>query len=111
MGLYDKLIDSFTDFKDKLSNDSHTNESVSSSLAAELTLISTILLMVFMTRHINLILSIVVVLVSIVLLVTNMPLIPKFKREQSDSLEKMIFYAIITLGILVTIIYWGTINV
>jgi energy-converting hydrogenase B subunit G len=64
-----------------------------------------------MIRHISLPLSIIVVSVLAVLLITNMPLIPKFKREQSDSLEKMTFYAIITLGILITVIYWGTSNV
>lgn len=111
MGIYDKLINSFTDIKEGLSKDSYTNESVSSLLAAELTLISTILLMAVMIRHINLPLSIIVVSVLAVLLITNMPLIPKFKREQSDSLEKMTFYAIITLAILITLIYWGTSNV
>jgi energy-converting hydrogenase B subunit G len=64
-----------------------------------------------MIRHINLTLAIIVVLVSSVLLISNMPLIPKFKREQSDSLERMTFYVIIALGILVTIIYWGISNV
>ena len=111
MGLYDKLINSFTDFKEGLAKDSYTNESVSSAIAAELTLVSSILLVALMIRHISLTLAIIVVLVSSVLLITNMPLIPKLKREQSDSLERMKFYVIIALGILVTIIYWGTANV
>jgi len=111
MGLYDKLINSLANLKENLSHDGFTNESVSSALAAELTLISTILLIALLIRHINLALAIILVIVSSVLLVTNMPLIPKFKSEQGDSLEKMIFYVIITLGILITIIYWGTSNV
>ena len=49
----------------------------------------------------------VAVLVLAVILVTNMPLIPKFKMEQDDSLNKMIFYAILTLAIIITFIYWG----
>lgn len=110
MGLYEKIINSFkgiTNIKQRIKEDSPTNESVSSVLAAELVLISTILVATIMLRHINLFLAMVVVLALGVLLVTNMPLIPKLKREQSDSLDKMSFYAILTLGILVTIIYWG----
>jgi energy-converting hydrogenase B subunit G len=111
MGLYDRLINSFTNLKENISNDAYTSESVSSALAAELTLISTLLLLVFMIRKVSLALAIIVVIILSVLLVTNMPLIPKLKREQGDSLEKMLFYVIIALGILITIIYWGTTNV
>lgn len=111
MGLYDRIVNSFKDIiniKGKLTRDPTTNESVSSALAAELTLISTILIAALLLRHINVILTIIVVLGLGLFLVTNMPLIPKLKREQSDSLEKMTFYAILTLGILITVIYWGT---
>ena len=111
MGLYDKLINSFTEYTESLSKDSFTNESMSSAIAAELTLISTILVLAFMIRQISLTLAIIVVLILSFLLVTNMPLILKFKIEQSDSLEKMTFYVIIALGILVTMIYWGSTNV
>jgi energy-converting hydrogenase B subunit G len=105
MRLYDKLTNSITDLKENLSKDSY--ESVSSAVAAELTLILTILLLALLIRQVNLSLAILVVLILSVLLVSNMPLISKFKKEQDDSLEKMTFYGIITLGILVTIIYWG----
>ena len=110
MGLYEKIINSFRDIiniKQRIKEDSATNESVSSALAVELTLISTLLIAVIMLRHINVLLTIVAVLALGLFLVTNMPLIPKLKREQSDSLDKMAFYAILTLGILVTVIYWG----
>ena len=40
-------------------------------------------------------------------LIKNMPLIPKFKIEQDDSLDKMIFYAVMVLGIVVVFVYWG----
>ena len=42
-----------------------------------------------------------------VLFFTNMPLAGKIKSEQSDSLEKMTFYVVVVLGILVAVIYWG----
>ena len=51
--------------------------------------------------------SIVVVLLVAVLFFTNMPLAGKIKSEQSDSLEKMTFYVVVALGILVAVIYWG----
>lgn len=110
MGLYEKIVNSFRgiiNIKQRIKEDSATNESVSSALAAELTLISTVLIAVIMLRHISVLLTIVAVLALGLFLVTNMPLIPKLKREQSDSLDKMAFYAILTLGILVTVIYWG----
>ncbi|MCL2687097.1 MAG: energy-converting hydrogenase B subunit G EhbG [Methanobrevibacter sp.] len=112
MELYDKIVNSFkgiTSIKEKVKDDLTTNESVSSALAAELVLISTLLIAAIMFRHINIILTIVVVLGLALILITNMPLIPKLIKEQSDSLEKMMFYVILTLGILITIIYWGTI--
>jgi len=114
MGFYDKIVDSFrgmTDIKGKIAKNQGTNEDVTSAVAAELTLVSTILISALLLRHINVLLTVIVILGLALVLITNMPLIPKLKREQSDSLEKMTFYAILTLGILVTVIYWGTINV
>jgi energy-converting hydrogenase B subunit G len=111
MRLYDMIVNSFKRVKKKVSQESASNESVSSALAGELTLISTLLIASIMLRHISLILTVIVVLGAGLLLLTNMPLIPKIKREQDDSLEKMMFYAILTLGILITVIYWGTSNV
>lgn len=111
MGIYEKIINSFKDVKEKISKDSPTNESVSSALAAELTLISTLLIAAIMLRRLNIILTVVMVLGLGLLLITNMPLISKIKKEQDDSLEKMMFYVVLTLGILITLIYWGTSNV
>jgi|GEM_PF-193288 len=114
MGFYEEIVDSLrniTNIKERMSEDLATNESVSSALAAELTLVSTILIASLLLRHINIFLTIIVVLGLCLFLITNMPLIPKLKREQSDSLEKMTFYAILTLGILATVIYWGTLHV
>lgn len=114
MGFYDKIVNSIrnvSDIKGKLTVDPTTNESVSSALAAELTIISTLLISSLLLRHINIVLTIVVILGLGLISITNMPIIQKFKREQSDSLEKMTFYTILTLGILTTVIYWGTIHV
>ena len=111
MRLYDIIVNSFKGVKKKVVKDSVTNESVSSALAAELTLISTLLIAVIMLRHFNTILAVVIVLGLGLFLITNMPIIPKIKREQDDSLDKMMFYTILTLGILITIVYWGTTNV
>jgi energy-converting hydrogenase B subunit G len=100
MKLYDKIISSI---KSKFSN----NESVSGNIAAELTLIFTLLLSCLLLRHINVLLTVVIILGLAIVLLTNMPLIPKFKSEQDDSLNKMLFYGILTFGILITLIYWG----
>lgn len=105
------IVNSFKGVTEKVVKDSATNESVSSALTAELTLISTLLIAAIMLRHFNIPLTVIVVLGLGLLLITNMPLIPKLKKEQDDSLEKMMFYAILTLGILITVIYWGTTNV
>jgi energy-converting hydrogenase B subunit G len=48
-----------------------------------------------------------VTLILAVVLIANIPLIPKFKIEQEDSLEKMVFYAVMTLAILGIFLYWG----
>ena len=114
MGFYDKLVNSFkniTDINKGYKRDSASTESVSSALAAELTLISTILIAALLLRHINIFLTIIIILGLCLIFITNMPIIPKLKREQSDSLEKMTFYTILTLGILAAIIYWGAIDV
>ena len=42
-----------------------------------------------------------------IVLIYSIPLIPKFKIEQEDSLEKMLFYAIITLALIAVFMYWG----
>jgi energy-converting hydrogenase B subunit G len=48
-----------------------------------------------------------VTLILAIVLIFSIPLIPKFKIEQEDSLEKMLFYAIIVLGLIVIFLYWG----
>jgi energy-converting hydrogenase B subunit G len=109
MSLYSLIANSIEKFKNRINEDPTTNENVSSAIAAELTLISTILIAAIMLRHVNILLTVIVILGLGVYLITDMPLISKFKKEQDDSLNKMMFYVILTLAILVTVIYWGII--
>ena len=104
MSLYDLFLDSVKDLKSKLKRDPATMDNVSGALAAEVTVVVSLLLSALLLRHINIFASVVVILLLAVLLISNMPLAPKIKSEQSDSLEKMSFYVIIML---VAIIYWG----
>ena len=60
-----------------------------------------------MLRHVNVLLAGLVTFILAIVLISNIPLIPKFKIEQEDSLEKMIFYAVVTLSIIVVFMYWG----
>jgi len=107
MGLYDMVVNSFKERKKKIEKDPIRNESVSSVLVAELTLISTLLIAAISLRHFNPALAIIVILGLALLLFTNLPIMPKIKIEQDDSLDKMTFYIILTLGILITVICWG----
>lgn len=107
MKLYDKMFNIVKGFSKNLLKDPATNVGVSSNIAAELTLLISLLIICLLLRHLNMLFSAILVLVIGTILTVNMPVIPKFKIEQDDSLNKMLFYMIITLGILVTFIYWG----
>ena len=107
MTLYQKFLDSMKELKSSLSKDPTTMGNVSGALAAEFLVFVSLILAALFLRHINVTASIVVVLLVAVLFFTNMPLAGKIKSEQSDSLEKMTFYVMVVLGILVAVIYWG----
>ncbi|GAA5818058.1 MAG: energy-converting hydrogenase B subunit G [Methanobrevibacter sp. CfCl-M3] len=107
MDIYTMIHNSVQNFQNKLKKDKITNENVSSSIAAELTIISTILISSILLRHINVMLTVLIILGLGLYLITNIPLISKLKKEQDDSLNKMMFYVILTLGILVSVVYWG----
>ena len=107
MSLYRKFLSSVKDLKSSLSKDPTTMDNVSGALAAEFLIFVSLILAALFLRHVSAIASIVVVILVAVLFFTNMPLASKVKSEQSDSLEKMTFYVIISLGILVSVIYWG----
>jgi len=107
MDLYQKFLDSIKGLKSYLSKDPTTMDNVSGAIAAEFLIFVSLILAALFLRHVSVIASVVVVLLTGVLFFTNMPLASKIKSEQSDSLEKMTFYVMVTLGILIAVIYWG----
>ena len=107
MKLYDQIFDVVKQFKKLFSPGPVTNADVSGSITAEIFLIVSLVLSAILLRHVNVLLAGLVTLILAIVLISNIPLIPKFKIEQEDSLEKMIFYAIITLSIIVVFMYWG----
>ncbi len=112
MNLYDLIIGKIEQIQDKAKEqETVTNMSASSILAAEITLLSSVLIAAIMLRKISDILMVVVVLALFFIMVTAMPIIPRLKREQNDSINSMTFYVILTLGVLITLFYWGTSHV
>lgn len=107
MKLYDQIFGVVKQFKKLFSPGPVTNADVSGSITAEIFLIVSMVLAVILLRHISPLLAGLVTLILAIVLISNIPLIPKFKIEQEDSLEKMLFYAIIVLALIVTFIYWG----
>ena len=107
MKLYDQIFNIVKQFKKLFSPGPVTNADVSGSITAEIFIIVSIILAVMLLRHVNILLTALVVFILSIILISNIPLIPKFKIEQEDSLEKMLFYAIISLSIIVVSLYWG----
>ena len=107
MKLYEQIFDVVKQFKKLFSPGPVTNADVSGSITAEIFLIVSLVLSAILLRHVSVLLAGLVTLILAIVLISNIPLIPKFKIEQEDSLEKMIFYAIITLSIIVVFMYWG----
>lgn len=107
MSLYDRVFDVVKQFRKLFSPGPVTNADVSGSITAEIFLIVSLVLATILLRHINVLLVGLVALIVTVVLIINIPLIPKFKIEQEDSLDKMLFYSIVTLAIICVIMYWG----
>ena len=107
MKLYDQIFNVVKQFRKLFSPGPVTNADVSGSITAEIFLIVSLILAAILLRHVNVLLAGLVTFILAIVLISNIPLIPKFKIEQEDSLEKMIFYAIITLCIIVVFLYWG----
>ena len=107
MRLYDQIFNVVKKFKKLFSPGPVTNADVSGSLTAEIFLIVSIVIASLLLRHVNVLLAGLVTLILAIVLITSIPLIPKFKIEQEDSLEKMLFYAIVVLGLIVIFLYWG----
>jgi len=112
MNLYDFILKRIKAIQEKTDAEGPiTNISASSVLTAEITLISTILLAVSMLRLVNKSLMIVAVLLVLFTAILAMPLMPRIKRELNDSLAYMMFYMILALAIIITLFYWGSLNV
>ena len=111
MNLYDLIVKKIKDIQGAGDESPVTNISTSSMLTAEITLVSSILVALIMLRHVSKVLMIVSVLVVLFAALTAMPLMPKFKKEQNDSLASMMFYIVIALAIVITLFYWGNLNV
>ncbi|MCR5027158.1 MAG: hydrogenase [Methanobrevibacter sp.] len=107
MRLYDQIFDVVKKFKELFSPGPVTNADVSGSLTAEIFLIVSLVIASLLLRHVSVLLAGLVTLILAIVLISNIPLIPKFKIEQDDSLNKMLFYAIMVLGLIVIFMYWG----
>ena len=107
MKLYDQIFDVVKKFKELFSPGPVTNADVSGSITAEIFLIVSLVIASLLLRHISVLLAGLVTLILAIVLISNIPLIPKFKIEQDDSLDKMLFYAIMVLGLIVIFMYWG----
>jgi energy-converting hydrogenase B subunit G len=112
MNLYDLIIKKIEAIQQKTDAEGPvTNITTTSVLTAEITLISTLLLAVIMLRLVNKSLMIVAVLLVLFTAILAMPLMPRIKRELNDSLAYMMFYMILALAIIITLFYWGSLNV
>ena len=107
MKLYDQIFDVVKQFRKLFSPGPVTNADVSGSITAEIFLIVSLVLSAILLRHVSVLLAGLVAVILAVVLISNIPLIPKFKLEQEDSLEKMLFYAVVTLCIIAVFLYWG----
>ena len=112
MSLYDIIINRIKKVQGPDEEDKPvTSIEASSTLAAEITLLSSLLVAVIMLRFFSNALMIIAVIIVIAIAVFAMPIMPKLKKEQNDSLNGMVFYTILALGIISVLFYWGSLNV
>ena len=112
MSLYDIIINKIKNVQGQDEEDEPvTSIEASSTLAAEITLLSSLLVAVVMLRFFSNALMIIAVLLVIVIAFFAMPIMPKLKEEQNDSLNGMVFYVILALGIVTVLFYWGNLHV
>jgi len=112
MSLYDTIINKIKQVQEYDKEDEPvTSIAASSTLAAEITLLSSILVAVIMLRYFSNALMIIAVLLVAAIAIFAMPLMPKLKKEQNDSLNSMIFFVILALGIITVLFFWGNFNV
>ncbi|BDZ69808.1 energy-converting hydrogenase B subunit G, EhbG [Methanobacterium petrolearium] len=111
MNLYDIIVKKIKDIQGTDDEAPITNISTTSMLTAEITLIASILVALVMLRLVSNILMIVAVLVVLFASMVAVPIMPRLKKEQNDSLAAMMFYVILALAIVITLFYWGNLNV
>ncbi|MGZ7047071.1 MAG: energy-converting hydrogenase B subunit G, EhbG [Methanobacterium sp.] len=112
MSLYDTIINKIKQISEyDKENEPVTSIAASSTLTAEITLLSSILVAVIMLRYFSNALMIIAVLLVAAIAVFAMPVMPKLRKEQNDSLNSMVFYVILALGIIAALFYWGNIHV
>lgn len=111
MNLYDLIVKRIKEAQEADSEGPVTNVSTSAMLTAEITLISSVLVALIMLRLVNNVLMIVAVLVVLFAAILSMPLMPRLKKEQNDSLFNMTFYVVLALIIVIVLFYWGSLNV
>jgi len=108
MNIYDIIIKKIKEVRMETGDDGPvSNISATSMLTAEITLISCLLLGVVMLRLLNTTLMLALIVLISALVLFAMPIMPRLKKEQNDSLASMNFYVIIALGIIVTLFFWG----
>lgn len=108
MNIYDIIIKKIKEVRLETGDDRPvSNISATSMLTAEITLISCLLLGVVMLRLLNTTLMLALIVLISALVLFAMPIMPRLKKEQNDSLASMNFYVIIALGIIVTLFFWG----
>lgn len=108
MNFYDIIIKRIRGIQEKTGKDEPvTNANASAMLAAELTLISSLLIAVVMVRLISPVLMVIMIIALLLILFMAMPIMPGLRREQNDSLNNMMFYVVLALGIIIAIFYWG----
>ncbi|MEG3224886.1 MAG: energy-converting hydrogenase B subunit G, EhbG [Methanobacteriales archaeon Met13] len=111
MTFYDLIVKRIKEAQEADSEGPVTNVSTSAMLTAEITLISSLLVALIMLRLVSNVLMIVAVLVVLFAAILSMPLMPRLKKEQNDSLFNMTFYVVLALTIVIVLFYWGSLNV
>ena len=107
MNLYDVINSKIKEIQAKTENETVSGVSTASYLASELVVIVSILITSILLRKISVILMIAGIFCVFAIIMTNMPIMPKLRHAQNDSLNNMMFYALIALALLVAIFYWG----
>lgn len=112
MSFYDIIFKKIRQVQEKAEEEKPiTNVTASAMLTAELILIASVLIAVVMVRLIHPVLMIILVAAILIIALKAMPIMPLLRKEQNDSLNNMMFYVVVALGVIVALFYWGNLNV